>query len=563
MRQTGGTALARQLALDGVRDVFAIPGIQLDWAFEGLRQCRDSIRVIVPRHEQATSYMADGYARSTGRIGACMVVPGPGVLNAMAGLATAYACNSRVICIGGDINSGGRGKGVGLLHEVNGQTEILAKVTKWQGRPSATVEIPAVLHEALQQVSSGQPRPVAFEVAQDLLNVDDDIPLVDTPLVSHFDEPETLAIEKAAQLLNEASFPVIYVGGGALAAKASGPLAELAERLDAPIVMGENGRGAVSDRHSLALNALGGRAVFPHADVVVVVGSRFVDTQVGKPAWPSDRARYIYINLDRSAWNPPRRADVDIVADAALGLKALAAAVARRPSVIASDLGRVRAWSDEQANLIQPQAAWLHALREALPDDGFFVNELTQVGYLGRFHFPVYGPNTFITPGYQGTLGFGYPTALGVAVGNPGRPVISLNGDGGFGWNMQELATARKYNLNVAAVIFNDGHFGNVRTMQKDLFGAEFGAELCNPDFSDLAKAFSIPYERAESPGGLTALLKSAFAAGGPSVIEVSVGEMPSPWHLMRLQQPPFAKAPRPAPPNPLGDPPVRAPIER
>lgn len=563
MKQTGGMALASQLALDGVKDVFAIPGIQLDWAFDGLRRNQASTRVIVPRHEQATSYMADGYARTTGRLGVCMVVPGPGVLNAMAGLATAYACNSRVVCIAGDINSSGRGKGVGLLHEINGQTEILAKVTKWQGRATSTGEIAAVLHETLAQAASGQPRPVAFEVAQDLLNVETENPLVEGPLRSAATAPDEKAVLRAAELLDGASFPVIYVGGGALASESSLPLAELAERLDAPIVMGENGRGAVSDRHALALNALGGRAVFLHADVVVVVGSRFVDTQVGKPAWPSDRARYIYINLDESSWNEPRRADVAILADAALGLKALSAAVRRRPPSIAAALKKVRAWSDEQANDIQPQAAWLQALRKALPDDGFFVNELTQIGYLGRFHFPVYGPNTFITPGYQGTLGFGLPTALGVAVGNPDKAVLSINGDGGFGWNSQELATAKKYNLNVAIVIFNDGHFGNVRTMQKDIFGSEFNADLCNPDFAALAGAYGIPYQKTATPEDLVSILKSAFATRGPTVIEIPVGEMPSPWHLMRLQQPLFAKAPRPAPPNPLGEPMAKPPIVR
>jgi acetolactate synthase-1/2/3 large subunit len=555
LKQTGGTALARQLAKDGVTDVFAIPGIQLDWAFDGLRKCQGDIKVIVPRHEQATSYMADGYARSTGKVGACMVVPGPGVLNAMAGLATAYACNSRVLCLAGDINSGGLGKGLGLLHEVNGQTEILSKVTKFQGRPRTRTEIPAALHGALQELVSGQPRPVAFEVAPDLLNVEDDIPLIEGGLEPKLLHPEEHSIENALKLISTSRYPVIYVGGGALASGASAALADLAERLDAPVVMGENGRGAVSDRHSLALNALGGRAVFPHADLVIVVGSRFVDTQVGKPAWPSDRTRYIYINVDPSSWAAPRRADVAICSDAGLALEALASAVPKRRPMIAADLAKVRAWSDEQADAIEPQASWLRALRRALPEDGFFVNELTQVGYLGRFHFPVYAPNTFITPGYQGTLGFGYPTALGVAAGNPGKPVISINGDGGFGWNLQELATARKYNLNVAAVVFNDGHFGNVRTMQKDVFGAEFEVALCNPEFSKLADAFSVPYERADTPDRLVAALQSAFKTGGPCLIEVSVSEMPSPWHLMRLQQPPFAKAPRPAPPNPLGEP--------
>jgi acetolactate synthase-1/2/3 large subunit len=557
MRQTGGTALARQLVQEGVTDVFLIPGIQLDWAVDGLRQCAGEIRSIVPRHEQATSYMADGYARSTGRIGTCMVVPGPGVLNAMAGLSTAYACNSRVLCIAGDILSSAVGKGLGLLHEIRGQTDVLSKVTKWQGRALDRASIPGVVQNAFEALASGPPKPVAIEVPHDLLNVEDEIPLLERRTYAP-SAPDAATVDAAAALLDNARYPVIYVGGGALASPASPALAALAERLDAPVVVGENGRGALSDRHPLALNTLAGRAVFPHADVVLVVGSRFVDTAGGKPAWASDRAKYIYLNLDPAAWAPPRRADVAIQADAALGLEALVGAVSKRRSGTVEQLRKARDWADGQVADIEPQLSWLRALRAALPEDGFLVNELTQVGYLGRFAFPVYGPNTFITPGYQGTLGFGFPTALGVAAGNPGRAVVSINGDGGFGWNMQELATARKYNLNVAAVIFNDGHFGNVRTMQRTQFGAEFGAELCNPEFSKLADAFGVPYARATTPEELRETLSSAIAAGGPSLIEVPVGEMPSPWHLMRLEQPPFAKAPRSAPPNPLGNPPER-----
>lgn len=559
MKQTGGAALARQLVKEGVRHIFGIPGIQLDWAVDGLRQCRNDIEFIVPRHEQATSYMADGYARSTGKAGVCMVVPGPGVLNATAGLSTAYACNSRVLAIAGDIHSSAVGKGIGLLHEIPNQTGVLGSVTKWQGRATSASEIPNLVRNALKVLGEGIPKPVAIEISHDHFSSEEDISLADVPVDQHYPQPDGDLILAAARLLRSAELPVIYTGGGALGPGAEEPLRRLAERLDAPVVMGENGRGAISERHPLALNTLAGRAVFEHADVVIVVGSRFVDSAMGKPAWPSERAKYIYINLDKTAWNAPRRADVAIEFEVATSLAALADAVDQRTQSIAPKLSLVRAWAQEQADEIQPQASWLHALRSGIPDDAFFVNELTQVGYLGRFHFPVYGPNTFITPGYQGTLGFGFATALGVAVGNPGKSVVSITGDGGFGWNLQELATARKHNLNVVTVIFNDGHFGNVRTMQKETFGAEYQSELFNPDFQTLAAAFAIPYERVTTPKRLQEVLNSATAApNGPLVIEVPVGEMPSPWHLLRLQKIPFAKAPKPAPANPLGPAPVR-----
>ncbi len=555
MKQTGGLALARQLHREGVTDIFSIPGLQLDWAYDGLRQHRNDIRLFVPRHEQTTSYMADGYARSTGRVGTCMIVPGPGVLNAMAGLSTAYACNSRVLCIAGDIHSSALGKGLGLLHEVKDQTEILAKVTKWQRHAQGPTDIPAVVRDAFHQLGRGKPAPVSIEICHDHLSTEAEIALLDPAPASLPPAPSAAAIERAAAMLQSAAFPLIFVGGGALAANAGKAIAELAEKLDCPVVLGENGRGAVSDRHPLSLNTLGARAVFPHADVVLVVGSRFVETVFGKPTWPTDKAKYIYLNIDPEASLLPRRADVNLQSDARLGVEALIGAVKRNHVNMADRLKRVREWTEKQIALVEPQASYVRALRAAIPDDGFLVNELTQVGYMSRFMYPVYEPNTFLSAGYQGTLGYGFPTALGVAAGNPGKVVVSMTGDGGFGWSLQELATARRYNLDVIVVVFADGYFGNVRTLQKDQFGEEYESRLCNPDFGLLAKSFGVAFDRADSPAALEKSIKSAAAARGPHLIEVPLGEMPSPWHLVRVQKLPFAKEPQPAPPNPLGEP--------
>jgi acetolactate synthase-1/2/3 large subunit len=158
------------------------------------------------------------------------------------------------------------------------------------------------------------------------------------------------------------------------------------------------------------------------------------------------------------------------------------------------------------------------------------------VGYFAREAYPVYEPGTIIGPGHQGTLGYGFPTGLGVAAGNPGRPVVAISGDGGFGWCLQELSTARKYNLGLVTVVFADGHFGNVRGMLNQQFGQAYETELANPDFMTLAKAFGVPATRVTSPEGLEGALKSAIAAGGPHLIEVPVGQMPSPWSLLRLR---------------------------
>jgi acetolactate synthase-1/2/3 large subunit len=274
---------------------------------------------------------------------------------------------------------------------------------------------------------------------------------------------------------------------------------------------------------------------------------------MGKAAWPSDATRYVYINTEPAVVSAPRRADVFIQGDCRLALELLERAAPQRPP-LKMDLDAVRKWAAEQMREIEPQGVWLKALRRAIPDDGILVNELTQVGYFARIAYPVYQPNTFITPGYQGTLGYGFPTALGAALGSNGRMVVSINGDGGFGWNLQELATARKYNIPVAVVVFNDGHFGNVRRMQLDQFGQEYGVALQNPHFDRLASAFEIPYVSTEDPAQLEKALREHAGRGGPTLIEARVGAMPSPWHLLRLMPPPFA-ADRPAPANPLGEP--------
>jgi acetolactate synthase-1/2/3 large subunit len=277
--------------------------------------------------------------------------------------------------------------------------------------------------------------------------------------------------------------------------------------------------------------------VFAHADVALIVGSRFADTQTGAPSWggAGNTPKYIWLNVDAQAWTPPRHADIAIAADAGLGLDALAAALPSAPPLRDVDLAKVRAWADALLQQNAPDLmGWIRALRAAIPDDGIFVNELTQVGYLTRSAYPVYAPGTYITPGYQGTLGYGFPTALGAAYGNPGRAVVCITGDGGFGWGMQELATVGKYGLKPAVVVFNDGHFGNVRRMQEEQFGGVFGTDLHNPHFDRFAAAFDVGYSRVDTPDELEKVLKRSLGAA-PLLIEARVGELSSPWPYIRL----------------------------
>ncbi|MDR8071878.1 thiamine pyrophosphate-dependent enzyme [Burkholderia cenocepacia] len=553
MSKTGGQLLVQGLIDNGVRDIFMIPGIQLDWAVDALRQRSDEIRLFVPRHEQSTTYMADGYYRASGKVGAAMVVPGPGALNAGAGLATAYASNSKVLFLTGQIHSSGVGRGCGLLHEIKDQSGFVKGLTKWNQFVHSPTGIPAAVDQAFAELATGRPRPVGLEIPHDYLSSSVEVPQrsagQQAPHSPAFEDVEDL--DRAASLLNNARLPVIYVGGGIFHTDATQQLKELAEKIGAPVVMSDNGRGALSDRHPLAMNSLAGRAVFQHADVVLVVGSRFVDVLTPTPSWPSGNAQFIHINIDPADLTPPRTPDVAIAADAVVALPLLTDRLRARKALSEEDARNVKQWAQEQIDAIAPQSQYVAHLRGAMPDDAVFVNELTQIGYLARIAFPVYGPRTYIGPGYQGTLGYGFPLALGAAVGANGRRVVSITGDGGFGWNMQELATARRYNLPVTLIVFNDGHYGNVRSIQKREFGAEVAVDLTNPDFRLLAQAFGIAFTQVDSPEALGGAVKDSIQHDGPVMIEVKVGVMPSPWHLLRLQ-PMKGMAGPAAPANPL-----------
>lgn len=541
---TGGQALVGQLLREGVRDLFGIPGVQLDWAVDALSQVADQLTYYVPRHEQAASYMADGYARTTGREGVFMVVPGPGVLNALSGLATAYACGSRVLCLAGQIPLAAIGRGQGLLHEIPDQSGILRSLTKWHALVRHADEIPERIHEAFAQLRSGQPRPVALEIPQDMLEARCAAPLLDAAIPVPT-MPDDAAIAQAAEMLRRARFPVIQAGGGAV----NGPaLRRLAELLQAPVVMTDGARGLIDDRHPLALTGLGGRAVFPRADLVLVAGSRFLDARA-QPIHAGPDCRYIYLNLDPSHAAAPRASGLLVEGDAGEGLRLLAEALTdlpQRPSRTAQ-MQAVKGWCAAQLTGLAPQWAYIDALRQGLEDDDILVSELTQIGYFANVAFEVRAAHSYLTPGYQGTLGYGFPTALGAALGNPHRRTVSLNGDGGFGWGLQELATLARYRPNLTVIVFADGHFGNVRRIQRRSFGREFATDLTNPDFCALAAAFGIEARRAETPGELLALL--AERRSGPLLIEAPVGELPSPWPLIHSFVPPEV----PAPPMPLG----------
>lgn len=536
---TGGEALVASLLAHGVETIFALPGIQLDGLFAALYDARGSLHVIHTRHEQAVAYMADGYARVSGKEGVAVVAPGPGVLNAAAGLATAYACNSPVLCLAGQVRSDLIDAGRGALHEIPNQIGVLGSVTKHAARIPTPRAVPPAVAAAFHQLRTGRTRPVALEIAPDVLLAEEAVspPVVAATPKRLSGDPD--AIERAAQALGAATSPVIVAGGGVLRSGASDDLLDLAELLQAPILTSRNGKGAVSDRHYLAQGPVVAADLLAAADAVLVVGTRFPD--VGEPAPPlSASTRLIHLDVDPAEFGRFGPDTIEIHADARLGLAALGnrlARVNRRRTSRRLELTTLKDVAAQRVNAINPQAGYALAIRAELPDEGILVSEFTQVGYWSYLGYPVYQPNTFITPGYQGTLGYGFTTAMGVQVGKPDTPVVSINGDGGFGYTLNELSTLVQHDIPLVSVVFNDNAYGNVRRIQQQEFGGRvIASDLVNPNYRQLAGAFGVTARRAESPAALRVYLREALQAREPTLIEVPIGPTPNPWRALGLR---------------------------
>jgi acetolactate synthase-1/2/3 large subunit len=525
---TGGQALVASLHREGVRVIFGLPGVQLYGAMAALRN-EPRIRFIATRHEQATTYMADGYARAGGGLGVALVVPGPGLLNASAGLSTAYAASSPVLVVAGQIPKAKIGQNVGLLHEVNDQLDALAPVTKWRRRVLEVAEIPEAIREAARQLRTGRPRPVVVDIPPETLEDEAEVTLLD-PAPADRPAAAAAAIEQAAGVLHASREPVIFAGGGVNLSGAHGPLRAVAEHLQAGVIMTAEGKGALSDAHDLSLGAAlwpGAplRSLLDRADVVLAVGTRLATAGL-QPAQPVIQ---LDIDPEEVGRNHPRT--VGLVGDARATLALLAERLRAlgppRPSRRA-ELAAVRA-AAAAADDQEPQATIQRSLRAGTPPGAIAVFDMTQMGYHSRPFWPVYEPRTYLTSSYSGNLGFGFPTGLGARVARPDRPVVVVAGDGGFLFNSQELSTAVRYGIAVVVVVFNDDAYGNVARDLDEAWGGSLGADLANPDFVRLAEAYGVTGLRAKEATEVGDLVREAIAQERPALIEVPVGRMPRP----------------------------------
>jgi acetolactate synthase-1/2/3 large subunit len=463
--------------------------------------------------------MAMGYAKATGRPGVYAVVPGPGVLNTTAALCTAWGCNTPVLCLTGQVPSAFLNKGRGHLHELPDQLATLRTLLKWAQRVERAEDAPALVNEAFAAMLSGRPGPVALEMCWDTMAAPATVtPLSPQPAPAP-PEPDGDAIDAAIALLRDAKAPMIMVGGGAQ--HASAEVTALAERLGAPVTAFRSGRGVVSEAHPLGLSSAAAYELWPETDLLIGIGTRL---ELPYMRWagmmqcieaPQAPPHLVRIDIDPQEFDR-LRPHVGVLADAAAGARALLDGAERaglRPAADDGRIERARAAARGKIEAVQPQIGYLDVIREVLPVDGFFVEELCQVGFASYYGFPVYEPRTYVTPGFQGTLGFGYPTALGVKAAHPGR----------------------------VALVFNNGAFGNVRRDQRTNFqGRILGADLQNPDFLKLAEAYGVEACRVASPEALRPALETAIARDVPALIEVEIApdSEASPWPFIHPQPP-------------------------
>src|SRR5437868_14941777 len=456
------------------------------------------------------------------------------MLNASAAMLTAFGCNEPVLLLTGQVPSNYLGKGRGHLHEMPDQLATLRSFVKWAGRIEYPDAAPALVSRAFQEMLSGRRGPVALEMPWDVFTQ-----RADVGTAIRFDpfpppQPDSDRIKDAAALVAASKAPMIFVGSGAI--HAADEILELAELIDAPVVAFRSGRGIVSNAHELGLTMAAAYRLWSNTDLMIGIGTRLELPSMSRWPYRPDGLKSVRIDIDPVEM---RRyvPDTAVIADAKAGTADLAAAVKKagfsRSSGRRAEIREATAAAHQEIQKVQPQMAYLNILREVLPANAIVTDELSHVGFASWYGFPIYEPRTFITSGYQGTLGSGFPTALGAKVANPDRPVVAITGDGGFMFGVQELSTAAQFKIGVVTLIFNNNAYGNVRRDQRERFdGRVVASDLVNPDFVKLAESFGVGAARVTSPDPFRSALEKALADGGHYVIEIEVppDSEVSPW---------------------------------
>ncbi len=533
---TGGQAITESLKAQGVDTVFGIISIHNLDLFDALFDQQDSLRFVGGRLELGCGFMADGYARATGKPGVLITSTGPGAADSMGAMGEAYFSGSPLLQVTTNVESDFIGQGRNTTHETKDQLRMFEAVTDWNAMIGEVESIPDHLMEAFQRFGNRRPRPIELELPTDLLGNRADVEILG-PRDAGIPQGDPAMVELALQLLLKAKRPAIVVGEEVQMLGGTDEIVRLAEALGAPVVTSDGAKGAFPEDHPLSLGQmLGGRIWGENpaqkwlstCDAVVILGSimPYRSTAGVQLKLPET---VIHVLLDCDSIGKNYAAAVPIVANSQ--------AVARQwlDAIGDSDVGKGQSYLNEVASVKNDihrtlQETWgnelrvFEAIREVAPRDTIFSLDPTVPASRAARCLTIYGPRTYMHPHGWAGLGFAFPAALGAKVGKPDSPVVCITGDGGFQYNFQELATAAQYGIHPVILMFNDNAWGVLKKYQQDRFGDRlFATDLVNPDFAKLFDSYGFGATRVSTVAELGPALDAAISSGKTHLVEVAI----------------------------------------
>ena len=518
----GGDILIECLKAQGVRCVFGMPGTQNIQIYDSLLRC--GVGVIdhyLVRHEYASTQMADGYARSTGEVGVALTVPGPGASNASTGILEAFTDCVPVLLITGQSDSEFYTRDPSKMFHGLDQMSFFESVTKYCAIAETMEDIPKVVENAFRAMRSGRPGPVVLEFPMDVVTGEGEVPIPPRVERQPATAPNPTDLQSAAEALRNAERPVLFAGSAVVHSDAREELQQLAEKLNAPVVVARCAKGALPEDHPLALQIVygfPGHQAMQIADCTLAIGPRF--TSIDTRTWSLKPPRpLIQLDEDEKEIGREYPCDVGVVGDLKLTLQALIEEVDDGNDSWTYPLERIR-----ERFAAQPPLPLLPEIREVLPDDGILSVDVHGIGYASFAEYPVLNPQTFLYPNIGVALGYAFPAALGAKIAHPEKPVVCFSGDGGFMMGSPELATAMMYGINVVTIVVNDEALSAIKgSQQKGCNGRTIDTDLSNPDFIQFAKSFGAYAVRVDEIADFKGVLQDALAADRPALIEVSM----------------------------------------